>query len=66
VRFWDSSAVIPLLVPEMMSASMQSLFASDPVIIAWWATDIECTSAIARRLRSRQLRDDMLQMASAV
>jgi uncharacterized protein len=55
VKFWDSSAVIPLLVPEVMSGSMQRLYADDPVIAAWWATEIECTSAIARRQRLGQL-----------
>jgi predicted nucleic acid-binding protein len=57
MKFWDSSAVIPLLVPEMQSGSIQKLFESDPVIVAWWATDIECTSAIARRQRQGELRE---------
>jgi predicted nucleic acid-binding protein len=55
VKFWDSSAVVPLLVPEVMSASTQRLYADDPVMVAWWATEIECTSAIARRQRVGQL-----------
>ena len=41
MKFWDSSAVIPLLVPEVMSGSIQKIFENDPVIVAWWATDIE-------------------------
>ena len=48
MKFWDSSAVIPLLVPETMSESIHTLFDDDPTIVAWWATEIECTSAIAR------------------
>jgi hypothetical protein len=59
MRFWDSSAVIPLLVPEVMSGLMQKLFEGDPVIVAWWATEIECTSAIARRQRLGQLREEL-------
>ena len=59
MKFWDSSAVIPLLVPEVMSGSIQELFESDPVIVAWWATEIECTSAIARRQRIGQLREEV-------
>jgi len=55
VRFWDSSALIPLLVPEALSRPLQSLFRADPVVFAWWATEIECTSAIARRQRLGQL-----------
>ena len=51
MKFWDSSAVVPLLVPEGMSGSVQRLYEDDPIVAAWWATEIECTSAIARRLR---------------
>ncbi|HYR87604.1 MAG TPA: type II toxin-antitoxin system VapC family toxin [Terriglobia bacterium] len=59
MKFWDSSAVIPLLVPEVMSGSIQKLFQRDPVIVAWWATELECTSAIARRQRGGHLREDL-------
>src|SRR4029453_5329397 len=60
MKFWDSSAVIPLLVPEVMSASTQKFFGADPIIVAWWATEIECTSAIARRQRIGQLREEVV------
>lgn len=59
MKFWDSSAVIPLLVPEPMSGSVQKLYADDPVMAAWWATEIECTSAIARRQRLGQLPENV-------
>ena len=51
MKFWDSSAVVPLLVPEVMSRPIQRLYEDDPVMVAWWATEIECTSAIARQER---------------
>jgi predicted nucleic acid-binding protein len=59
VKFWDSSAVVPLLVPEAMSRSLQQLYDADPVMFAWWATELECTSAIARRQRLGHLREDV-------
>jgi predicted nucleic acid-binding protein len=59
VKFWDSSAVVPLLVPEVVSGSVQRLYEDDPVMAAWWATEIECTSAIARRQRLGQLPEDV-------
>ena len=59
MRFWDSSAVVPLLVLEVMSGSVQKLYEDDPVMAAWWATEIECTSAIARRQRLGQLSEDV-------
>jgi predicted nucleic acid-binding protein len=58
MRFWDSSAVIPLLVPEVTSNDIQDLFEADPVMIAWWATDVECVSAIARRQRLGRLAEE--------
>ena len=59
MKFWDSSAVVPLLVPEVMSGSVQRLYEDDPVMAAWWATEIECTSAIARRQRLGHLSEDV-------
>ena len=59
MKFWDSSAVIPLLVPEVTSASIRKLFSADSVMVASWATEIECTSAIARRLRQEQLPEEL-------
>jgi uncharacterized protein len=59
VKFWDSSAVVPLLVPEVVSGSVQRLYEDDPVVAAWWATEIECTSAIARRQRLGRLPENV-------
>jgi uncharacterized protein len=52
VRFWDSSAVVPLLVPEPTSERVRRLYEGDPVVIAWWGAEIECVSAIARAERA--------------
>jgi len=51
VRFWDSSAVVPLCVSEPHSASGRSLLEGDPRVAVWWATRTECLSALTRRLR---------------
>jgi len=48
MRFWDASAIVPLLVEEDSTAAMQALALEDPVILVWWATEVECASAIAR------------------
>jgi uncharacterized protein len=65
VRFWDSSALVPLLVAEGTSRSMQRLYKTDPVIVAWWAAEVECVSAIARRQRLGYLDDDVVADALA-
>ena len=51
MRFWDSSAIVPLLVEERVSDEAARLLDSDPSIVVWWATPTECTSALARRER---------------
>lgn len=63
MKFWDSSAVVPLLVPEAMSGSLQEFYDADPVMVAWWGTEIECTSAIARRQRLGLMREDVVTEA---
>jgi predicted nucleic acid-binding protein len=55
VRFWDASALIPLVLEEQTSATINALFRSDPSISVWWATRIEAFSVIARLVRERRL-----------
>jgi uncharacterized protein len=52
VRFWDSSAVVPLLIEEAASPQMEVLLADNSLIAVWWGTPVECLSAIARRERA--------------
>lgn len=48
MKFWDSSAIVPLLLSEVATPTMQALAARDPAILVWWATEVECASALAR------------------
>jgi predicted nucleic acid-binding protein len=48
LRYWDSSALIPLLVEEPRSGALRSLAATDGSIAAWWGSPVECCSAIGR------------------
>lgn len=49
MKFWDASAVVPLLAPEAGSAARDALLAKDPVMVVWWATRVECRSALVRK-----------------
>ena len=51
MKFWDASAVLPLLLHEAETAVVQSLYEQDPGIAIWCLTDIEIASALARRAR---------------
>ena len=53
--FWDSSALVPLLLPEPRSARLTELLLDDREVVIWWATPLECQSAIYRRHRSAPL-----------
>jgi predicted nucleic acid-binding protein len=55
VRFWDASAVVPLLVSETVTGPVLDLLEQDPSMIVWWGTPIECASAVARREREGSL-----------
>jgi uncharacterized protein len=52
MKFWDSSAVIPLCFKEPVSSVIQELAEADSDIVVWWATRVECVSALSRRLRA--------------
>jgi predicted nucleic acid-binding protein len=55
VKFWDSSAIVPLLVAQRQSERAAQLFQSDPELIVWWGARVECVSAIARLERDGAL-----------
>jgi uncharacterized protein with PIN domain len=56
VKFWDTSAVVPLCVSEPNSATVKSILTSDPSMVVWWATKTECVSALVRQTRDGSLR----------
>ena len=51
MRFWDSSAIIPLCLEEPASAKVRNLAEKDEDLVVWWATRVEGISAMARRRR---------------
>ncbi len=55
MKFWDASAIVPLLVSEPTSSRLLDLLEEDPVVVVWWGAPVECASAIARREREAAL-----------
>ena len=55
MRFWDATAIVPLLVDEPQREGMLSHLEEDDGIVVWWGTPVECTSAVARRERDGSL-----------
>jgi len=55
MKFWDASALVPLLLAEASTARMQALAAEDTAMLVWWGSEIECVSALARLEREGAL-----------
>ncbi len=62
--FWDSSALVPMLVSESRSEAVTSLLAADDEPVIWWATPLECQSALRRRHREAPWPADQLSAAT--
>ncbi len=63
MRFWDTSALLPLLVQEASSAQILTLYREDPHLVVWWGTPVEATSALARLEREGSLSAKGMQEA---
>jgi hypothetical protein len=63
MRYWDSSAVVPLVVAEDASAWARRILRSDPEGIVWVLSPVEVRSALSRRLRDGALSRPVFQAA---
>lgn len=63
MRFWDSSALLPLLVDEPARERLIALLEEDAQVLAWWGTPVEIASALARREREGLLTADEVAAA---
>ena len=63
MRFWDSSAVVPLLVAQKSSARVAAWVASDDAIVLWTLTPVEVVSALRRLVRDKALAEEVAGLA---
>jgi predicted nucleic acid-binding protein len=66
MMFWDSSALVPLLVRESTTESAEEALRGDAEMVVWWGTVLECRSAISRTLREGRLDDRSADRALGV
>ena len=74
MRFWDSSALVPLILDEPTTEAARDLISSDAEVAVWIMTSVELLSAVARLVRAADgledlapaLRSDVLQLTSRV
>lgn len=63
MRFWDSSAVVPLTVREASTDRLLDHLRDDPAMAVWVATPVEVLSALWRRRRGGEVTDALVGAA---
>ncbi len=53
MRFWDSSAVMPLLADEATTSDMRAVLGIDDAMVVWWGTRVECSAGLRRKEREK-------------
>lgn len=55
MRFWDSSALVPLVLTQPRTERAKLLLKEDGELVVWWGSAVESASAIARLHRDGHL-----------
>jgi predicted nucleic acid-binding protein len=65
VKFWDTAALVPLIVDESPTGDLRRLLASDRDVVIWMFTRVELFSSLGRLGRTTPDLDDVLPGARA-
>lgn len=60
MRFWDTSALVPLVVDEPATPAIRALIAEDRDLVVWMLTSVELLSVLARLGRTCEGLEDVL------
>ncbi|MFP4566928.1 MAG: type II toxin-antitoxin system VapC family toxin [Spirochaetaceae bacterium] len=60
MNYWDSSAIVPLLVEEERTDRSAALLRGDRDIVTWWLSKVECASALNRLRRDDAFSEEQL------
>jgi len=63
MRFWDSSALVPLIVEEDRSPACRTLYRASPAVVVWAFTRTEILSSLHRKERTRDIAAKELKSA---
>lgn len=66
MRFWDSSAIVALLLREKTSKRVRSLLSEDAGMVVWSLSEIEIAEAFWRLVRSGDLDERELATSEAL
>jgi predicted nucleic acid-binding protein len=59
MRFWDSSAIVPLVVTQSFSATTDAWLGEDRNVVLWTLTPVEVVSALRRLTRDGLLEQEV-------
>ena len=65
MRFWDASAIVPLIATERTSHALFARLDEDPDLLVWWGTPVEVVSALARQEREAGTNAAVIETALA-
>lgn len=63
MKFWDTSALVPLFIEEALTHSLHLLLQNDQSMALWWGTKLEAASALARGVRNGFLNNSDVKIA---
>ena len=65
MTFWDTSALVPLIVEEPATQAMRDLVSRDGEVVIWMLTSVELLSTLGRLGRMADELEDVLPTARA-
>jgi hypothetical protein len=65
MRFWDSSAIVPLLATQPATPVAEALLEGDTQLLVWWGASGECISAQPMRCSSPPLSKSPVEIPRA-
>lgn len=60
MRFWDTSALLPLLAGQSSSTRLMPLIEDDAGVVVWWGTRVELVSGACRLRREDSIDEKTL------
>ena len=63
MKYWDPSAIVPVIVPQPERGRRIALLQEDGQAMSWWASRVECASALHRLRRDEVLDEAGLTLA---
>ena len=63
MKFWDASAIVPLIVQEQQTEYCIKQFRDDSDGMVWTLSKVEVFSALCRRFRENSFSEDAFEIA---